>query len=96
MIRLARAAILIALVLVGLIGMAFAEGAWVLWGESYPPMKEFLFLPVDAFETREECLWEKDRRAQTMKAELKEGRTPDVVLSVCLPDTVGPREPKVK
>jgi hypothetical protein len=42
-------------------------------------VKEFMFIPVDAFETLEDCLWEKDRRADVIKAELKEGRTPNVV-----------------
>jgi hypothetical protein len=89
-------AAIIPLLLLASIGTAFAEDTWVLWGQPYPPVKEFLFVPVDAFGTREDCLWEKDRRAETIKAELKEGRTPGVVESVCLPDTVDPRGPKTK
>jgi hypothetical protein len=72
---------------------ASAERAWVLWGQSYPPVKEFMFIPVDAFETLEDCLWEKDRRADVIKAELKEGRTPNVMVSVCVPDSVELRGP---
>jgi hypothetical protein len=76
--------------------LAEAECTWVLWGQPYPPMKEFMFVAVDVFTTREDCLWEKDHRAEIIKAGLKEGRTPAVVVSVCLPDTVDPRGPKAK
>jgi hypothetical protein len=88
--------LLVVALLLASVGTASAEYAWVLWGQPYPPMKEFMFVAVDAFTTREDCLWEKDRRAQTIKADLKEGRIPDIVVSVCLPDTVDPRGPKEK
>jgi hypothetical protein len=92
--RLARRVLLIVVPLLSSVGTASAERAGVLWGQPYPPVKEFVFLRVDAFETREGCLWGKDPKAEMIKAELKEGRSPRVVASVCLPDTVDPRGPK--
>jgi hypothetical protein len=96
MMKLAGRAGLVIVVLLSLFGTASAECAWILWGQPYPPVKEFMFLPVDTFNAREECMLGKDRRAETIKAELKEGRSPRVVVSVCLPDTIDPRGPKAR
>jgi hypothetical protein len=89
-----RAALVVALLLAS-VGTASAECAWVLWGVPYPP-KDVMFLPVDAFKTREECMREKDSRSESIKADLKEGRSPGIVVSVCLPDTIDSRGPKGK
>jgi hypothetical protein len=93
---LAPRAAIVSLLLLASVATASAECAWVLWGQPYPPVTEFMFLPVDTFKTREECILEKDRRTQTIKAALKEGRSPAVVVSICLPDTLDPREPKAR
>lgn len=69
--QLARRASLVVVLLLTSVGTASAECAWVLWGVPYPP-KDVMFLPVDAFKTREECMREKDSRSESIKAELKE------------------------
>jgi hypothetical protein len=48
--RLARRVLLIVVPLLSSVGTASAERAGVLWGQPYPPVKEFVFLRVDAFE----------------------------------------------
>ena|SRR2546427_5517578 len=91
-----RGSLVAALLLLVSAATAYAECAWVLWGQT-PALGGFMFLPSDAFKTREECHAEKARRDEKMKADIKrEGRSTGIVLFSCLPDTVDPRGPKAK
>ena len=85
--------LLVAFYLLTSAATAYAECAWVLWGVTPNPST---FLPSNAFKTREDCHSEKARMDMKVIAEMNAGRTPAIVLTSCLPDTVDPRGPKGK
>jgi hypothetical protein len=75
---------------------AWAECAWVLWGQT-PSSGGFMSHPMDAFKTREECNAERLSSEAKMKAAIREGRgSGAIVILSCLPDTIDPRGPKEK
>ena len=79
--------------------LASAECAWVLWGltinTTFGVTNKNDWATVDAYETRQECLLQAERREAHFKANMPR----DITLALahkCLPDTVDPRDPKGK
>ena len=68
---------------------AFAECAWVLWGQAVDPWNALAQLPLGAWTTRDACENERLKREQT---------PPELRMAVytCLPGTVDPRGPQGK
>ena len=88
--RLVRSAtLLVAFYLLTSAATAYAECAWVLWGQSVDPWNAVVALPLGAWTSRDGCDQEQKKREQAPE-ELR------MLAYVCLPDTVDPRGPKVK
>jgi len=72
---------------------AHAECTWVLWFTSGHPARP-ITSPVDAFQTKDECMKQAALRMKNDVAEYKKKNPSDVASVSCLPDTVDPRGPK--
>jgi hypothetical protein len=70
---------------------ASAECAWVLWASGVKDGRPISEFPADSFQTLLECKAEATRLLRP-----RDPKTGDLRNTVCLPDTVDPREPKGK
>ena len=77
--------------LVAFTASASAECAWVLWMSGVSGGRPIEAFPFDSFTTLRECKVAADKAFRP-----KDPKTGDITNTVCLPDTVDPREPKGK
>ncbi len=87
-----RATLLVALYLLTSAATAYAQCAWVLWGQIIGQAAA----PSGAWSSREECQTERTRLQSFRSREQQEQDRRDGFMFVCLPDTVDPRGPKGK
>jgi len=99
MMRLARRASLVVVLLLASVGTASAECAWVLWSTLHIPGSSDHVATVAAFASKGECQrdLEKSEAWQDEKRKTNPTRAvqpPSRLYYTCLPDTVDPRGPK--
>jgi hypothetical protein len=92
-----RASVLVAFFLLASAATASAECAWILWAGGVKASGETVFVPIEGYPTRAECM--KGRTASSVDEveQLKRDAGAEIKLAfTCLPDTIDPRGVKGK
>jgi len=95
--QLRRASVTVAFSLLTSAATAYAECAWVLWPGGVKASGETVFVPIEGYPTRAECM--KGRTASVVD-EVEQLKRDSAgagmkLAFTCLPDTVDPRGPKI-